>query len=145
MPTANNAKPSFANPSSSNNKNAKPQQNQAAAQSQNTGLLIDFGDAVKAENNSVNVKQNDNGLFSQLQFDNVSGNNNNNNQQQQHFNQETYNHNQQIFNNLNIDFGEDSDEENYGNANNNNNIHNNFNPLENNNNVYLNLFCYFLI
>lgn len=119
-PVVNNARPGFMNPSANNN--AKPQQNQpVAAQKPNTGLLIDFGDSGKTENN--NAKRNDNALFSQLQFDNANNN--------QNFDQDAYNHNQQVFNNLNIDFGDDSDEEDYSNQNNINN--NNFNPLENNN------------
>ena len=80
-------------------------------------MLIDFGDSEKTDNNK-NLNRNENALFSQLQFDNANTN--------QNFNQEVYNHNQQIFNNLNIDFGDDSDEENYANMN------NNFNPMENN-------------
>ena len=90
-------------------------------------MLIDFGDADKSEN--ISAKKNDGALFSQLQFDNI-----NNNESNQQFNQEAYNHNQQIFNNINIDFGDDSEEENYANVNKNNN---NFHPMENNNNVIL--------
>lgn len=96
------------------------------AQKPNTGLLIDFGDADKTESYN-NANRNNNALFSQLHFDNANTN--------QNSNQEAYNHNQQIFNNLNIDFGDDSDDENYANVNNNNN--NNFNPLENNNVKFL--------
>jgi len=84
--------------------------------------LIDFGrEEVKPDNNRQ--KHNDQALLSQLQFDNNSMN-------QQTQNQDAYIHNQQIFNNLNIDFGDDSDEENYPP----NNLEN-YNQFDNNNDV----------
>lgn len=121
----------------------KNEENQTGNQNGNAGLLIDFGASAQEENN--NIKKNDTGFFTQLQYDNANNN--------KHLNQDVYNHNQQIFNNLNIDFGQDSDEENYGNINvnnnnnvnnnlNNNNNNNNFNPLDNNNNVIFKFFLF---
>ncbi len=107
-------------------------------------MLIDFGNAVTTTENNGNgnvVKKNDKALFSQLQFENANSGSNNNNQQ---FNHEAYNHNQQIFNKLNIDFGDDSGEENYANAYSNNNNNNNFNPSDNNNNVNYKFICIFI-
>lgn len=66
----------------------------------NVGLLIDLNEPSKVDNKP---KYSDKGLFSQLQFENNSDKN--------QFNQEAYNHNQAIFNNLNINFGEEDNEE----------------------------------
>lgn len=101
---------------------------QPAEQSQSVGLLIDFGQPEKIENNKNQEAE----MFSQPQFNN---NNNNPNTQQQ--SQDVYNHNHQVLNNLNINFGDNGVYENFQNGENNNNNLNPLNPMNNipNNNV----------
>lgn len=69
------------------------------APAQTVGVLIDFNEPL---NNKGQQIYSEKALFSQLQFDN--------NEKQS---QEIYNHNQQIFNNLQIDFNDDTQENNY--------------------------------